>query len=546
MKKRKLKNYLKIGILLFGISLFLQNCEKERFGTFNPESNKDIQNLTFKEAIDFFNKNKPISNLLAKGSEALTVNPDWETISHQQLVYSEASLVKADTDINREGNYYSQLIFININGQIKNVICTSYKDKTDADGNMVDGRLYFNNIDGTFIDAYKIENKLFTKRLIPNQEAKVNQASFFLFLFQQQDEQFYWCYTEGGMLNEVEIKTYKPHMLTAGGNLSNYSSAENYQNYVNNATGMNTGSSHSSGLTNKQITDAAGAIISSPPIDEDECPNGLKNDFGECVDRCRSGKTYNETTKKCECTDSSKIEDWQGNCIDNPCNKITNLFNNNTNIKQELITLKGFTSATTERGRYKLTTASVIQSPPTGSDGYVDIPIPAGNAQYEFFAHTHNSPASATLSIPSFADIVAMAGLLEIGKIDASNFVFFLMTADQTNYAITINDPTQFLSVFKPQMEIVNGEPLVLYNKKIENLIKTYYRGKRNEDGSVIEEPLIKEGNLDKLTDEKLFLDFLDATQMGLSLFEVNNTFDEFTRVTHNKTTDDIDKDNCN
>ncbi|MDP5105117.1 MAG: furin-like repeat-containing protein [Polaribacter sp.] len=545
MKKRKLKNYLKIGILLFGISLFLQNCEKERFGTFNPESNKDIQNLTFKEAIDFFNKNKPISNLLAKGSEALTVNPDWETISHQQLVYSEASLVKADTDINREGNYYSQLIFININGQIKNVICTSYKDKTDADGNMVDGRLYFNNIDGTFIDAYKIENKLFTKRLIPNQEAKVNQASFFLFLFQQQDEQFYWCYTEGGMLNEVEIKTYKPHMLTAGGNLSNYSSAENYQNYVNNATGMNTGSSHSSGLTNKQITDAAGAIISSPPIDKDECPNGLKNDFGKCVERCREGKTYNTTTKRCECTDTNKIEDWQGNCIVNPCNKITNLFNTHSTLKQELITLKGFTSADTERGRYKLTSSNFIQTPPTGNDGYVDIPIPP-SGQYEMFAHTHNSPASATLSVPSFADIDGMAYLLKLGKIDASNFVFFLMTADGTNYAITIDDPTQFLSVFEAQMKIVNGKIKALYSDNLEKQKAKYYTGKRNEDSSVIEESLIKENNLDKVADEKLFLDFLDATQIGLSLFEINDTFDSFTRVIHSKTTDNIEPDNCN
>jgi hypothetical protein len=44
-------------------------------GTFDPESNKDVQNLTFKEAIDFFNKTKPKSNLFAKGSEPLTVNP---------------------------------------------------------------------------------------------------------------------------------------------------------------------------------------------------------------------------------------------------------------------------------------------------------------------------------------------------------------------------------------------------------------------------------------------------------------------------------------
>lgn len=46
MKSRKL-NFLKLGILFIGISLLLLwNCEKEEFGVFDPESNKDIQNLS--------------------------------------------------------------------------------------------------------------------------------------------------------------------------------------------------------------------------------------------------------------------------------------------------------------------------------------------------------------------------------------------------------------------------------------------------------------------------------------------------------------------
>jgi hypothetical protein len=45
MKNRKLI-YLKLGILFIGIILLLWNCEKEEFGVFDPESNKDIQNLS--------------------------------------------------------------------------------------------------------------------------------------------------------------------------------------------------------------------------------------------------------------------------------------------------------------------------------------------------------------------------------------------------------------------------------------------------------------------------------------------------------------------
>lgn len=316
MKIRKL-NFLKIGILFFGITILLWNCEKEEFGVFDPESNKDIQNLTFKEAIDFFNQNKPKKNRLSSmKSSSLALQPDWENIAHQELIYSEASLVKVDVSVNREGTYNSQLIFININGQIKNVICTSYKDKTDNDGNMIDGRIYFNKTDGTFLDAYKIEEKLFTKRLIPNKKKKVDHAGFFLFLFQEQDEQEqYLCWPVSESLEGIEI--YFHRMLNVRGYLSGGGS-QSYDDYVNHATGMNTGSAHGSGLTNSQITDAAGAILSSPPIDKGECPIGLKNDFGKCLKNCSEGKKYNKTTKNCECTEGM-VENSSGKCVKKPC-----------------------------------------------------------------------------------------------------------------------------------------------------------------------------------------------------------------------------------
>lgn len=58
--------------------------------------------------------------------------------------------------------------------------------------------------------------------------------------------------------------------------------------------------------------------------------------------------------------------------------------------------------------------------------------------------------------------------------------------------------------------------------------------------------PLIIENSNDNLKDEKLFLDFLENSDIGLTLFEVNNTFDTFERATHNLITDNIDKENCN
>lgn len=57
MRKQKLKNYLKFGILLFGISILLWNCEEETFEPINELSTEQnntldfkIENLTFKQA----------------------------------------------------------------------------------------------------------------------------------------------------------------------------------------------------------------------------------------------------------------------------------------------------------------------------------------------------------------------------------------------------------------------------------------------------------------------------------------------------------------
>ncbi|TXD49999.1 hypothetical protein [Polaribacter sp. IC073] len=53
MKKNKLTNYLKIGILFFGISLLLWNCEKETNENFSPTS----YNITIDETIAEFSIN---------------------------------------------------------------------------------------------------------------------------------------------------------------------------------------------------------------------------------------------------------------------------------------------------------------------------------------------------------------------------------------------------------------------------------------------------------------------------------------------------------
>ena len=276
-----MKNYLQLGILLFGISLILWNCEKEQILETSVENPFQInaETVSFKKAIAFFEKKQKINSmLLRKGSNPLEVNPDWNTLKHNEIFYTEALLTKAETAINRIGNYNSQLYFLEVNGEMKNVIVTTWKDKINQNGLTVNARVFFNQIDGTFIDAYKIEEGRFTKRLVPRKKKEIQKAGFFL-LFQSNTLEDCWNTDvlgefEGGELEEVVI-------IANGGGSNSSSSSTTYYYYINNAVDYgneNSTYNNSPGgdsITNNGITNAATAILMNPPVDPDEdgnCP----------------------------------------------------------------------------------------------------------------------------------------------------------------------------------------------------------------------------------------------------------------------------------
>lgn len=169
--KQKTKNYLILGFLLFGITTLLFNC------TFEDEVNKplkidfsNVKTVSFEEAIAHFNSQKEkIKNrkllYTRKGENQLELTPDWQSLKHNEIAYTDAKLTTAITDVNRDGDYESELYFINVNGIIRNVIFTIFKDKTDEKGNVVNARVFFNDLDGQFLDGYIIENGIFTKKI---------------------------------------------------------------------------------------------------------------------------------------------------------------------------------------------------------------------------------------------------------------------------------------------------------------------------------------------------------------------------------------------
>jgi hypothetical protein len=219
------------------------------------------------------------------------------------------------------------------------------------------------------------------------------------------------------------------------------------------------------------------------------------------------------------------------------CDKIKNMFIDNPELRDNLLTLDGLISESTERGKNKLSNSSIIQNAGVSSDGQVKMPDIPNNVKCTMMAHTHNSPANSTYSIFSWEDLATVGELLNKNKIDETKFVMFLATADGTRYAFTINDATKLKRFFA--IPINPGYDINIYNIKEEQRIKYYYG-----DDEIVEK--IKENSTDLIADEKAFLDLLQDNDIGVTLFEVDAAYTIFEKVVHNKTNNIINKTNCN
>jgi hypothetical protein len=215
-KKQKSKNFLILGLFLFGVTLLLWNCTIED-NIVEPENINlsNVKTVSFKDAIAHFNAKKEkiaLNRNYAKGTEnQLEITPDWNTLEFNDIAYTDANLTTANTEINRDGKYSSQLYFINVNNHIRNVIFTTYKDKVDVNGDIINGRIFFNDLNGKFLDGYILENGVFTKRYIIENRNQTQKASFLpLFLFQTESDGIdYSCWVYSGPdIGEIVVKAY--------------------------------------------------------------------------------------------------------------------------------------------------------------------------------------------------------------------------------------------------------------------------------------------------------------------------------------------------
>jgi len=339
-KRNKISNLLKLGILLFGISLLLYNCQKEELS--GGVNNNPIKTVSLKEAKNHFlnfQENQP----KAKGSNPLIITPKWETLSQKSLFYTDALLTKVDITINREGNFTTKILYIEVNGEMKNVIYTLYADELNADGTLKIARVYLNELNGDYIDGYGFRNGLMTARFV--YKKKINTASSKnskTIIKQLQSKMFayeypttFWANDDnnegpgdagggctGTCLDEVELPyryTYNHTQLTTDGIWGPNGSPVN--EYVENedSTNDHTGGG---GIDISTLEDVVTAIVIDPVK---TCNKGYELVNGECVAKCVEGEIrVNEDCvidTETPCTEEGFVRNDKGICVQEkkPC-----------------------------------------------------------------------------------------------------------------------------------------------------------------------------------------------------------------------------------
>ncbi len=227
------------------------------------------------------------------------------------------------------------------------------------------------------------------------------------------------------------------------------------------------------------------------------------------------------------------------------CKKITDLLNDNPQYKADLIQLASEApTATFEKGIAIDKDGNDINIPDGVAGGLPDIP-PNPSEKYASIAHIHDGTGdqgNGTFSVASLQDLANLGNIAVVNnKVDYSEMVYFVFTADGTYYALTIRASRRFKEFWAYHKYRYNNSSLTQEEKKEYLQIMTdrgqsndngiYHKYYNNENGSLIDET-----STDNEQQLKYFLQFLEENGgMGVAVFETDAQLSQFTRVELNE-----------
>ncbi|MFD2824459.1 hypothetical protein ACFS5M_12325 [Lacinutrix iliipiscaria] len=524
MKQKRFKNYLKLGLLLFGVSLMFVNCQKD----------DDFKNEQTNQNINPYKISKISLNDIKRKGHFEIVKPKIKTKEEIENIqnlktYNSIYNFKIDTDYvtyieNSDGSYHSYtfpVIYEIAKDSLDNLLISLQKDGTYSaflvkynttpqekldieDGNPVDltDKVFYTAIDDDVLIKSILNDEGLNTNL-SNKEAcgQTIVTSCYYEVEAHEDGHF----PSGGPCNGWQMVITNNSCEAGSGGTGGYTPPDGNQTFPNTGnTNTNTGATNNGGSNTQENDDVTSPI----------------------------------TTCTRDCPEEVQPE---------PCEKIINLFEDYPTYKDELIALAAKRFETVENGIFIDTgnDAEPVENLPTGTNGFVNFDACNNSNRIISVAHTHNSPSTSTYSIFSDGDLRAFAKGLQCGKIKTNKFVAFLITADGTYYALTIDNVSKlkeyyhFLPLLNPPYDIEKQQEYFNSYNEYLPMFNDYFNEKENPDSK------IKKGSEDNLVDEKAFLEMILNYDLGVSLFEVNDNFDDFTKVTLDTTINEIIPEDC-
>ena len=193
MRKRKMKNYLKSGILLFGISILLWNCNKVYLEDVPIKNeipiNKLFQTVSKEESIAYFRK-KEDKNLSAR-IDPIGLEPDLDNITQEEILNTDAELTVIPAETNFPEVKTRILQVKSSSGELISLLFNEIPDNMSTYDNF-SGIINLTTLDGKIIDAYRVVNgdaiSKFEKKPTYSNECDENLNPFSDFCFQQLNE----------------------------------------------------------------------------------------------------------------------------------------------------------------------------------------------------------------------------------------------------------------------------------------------------------------------------------------------------------------------
>ncbi len=153
--------------LLLFTSLFTA-CE-ENIPLIENTDQSHYETVNFLEIKDFIRSQH--STRVLKNNNDLDIKYDIDDLAYEELLNSDASLavIPAET---KYSSHYSRVLLIKVDGEIESVLFSMYKDEA-ADSASFSGEIMITDLDGNFIDGYRVSEGVFISQFIKEAEQKV-------------------------------------------------------------------------------------------------------------------------------------------------------------------------------------------------------------------------------------------------------------------------------------------------------------------------------------------------------------------------------------